>query len=81
MIAFSCTSAGVARGSEGGHPPLAGEGEGGCDRRLGADFGAELIERRAPFDADGRDRRGAEFFGAKRRCAGQMQTEGCQPTR
>ena len=51
----------------GRHPPLAGEGEGRSDGRPGVDLGAELIEHRAPFDADGRDRGGAEFLGAKRR--------------
>jgi hypothetical protein len=37
-------------------------------RRLRVDLGSELIERRAPFDADGRDRRRSEFVGARRQC-------------
>ena len=35
------------------HAPLAGEREAGGDRRPGADLGAELIDNRPPFDADG----------------------------
>ena len=63
VIAFSCTSAGVERGSQRGHPALARKGEGGRDRGLGVDLGAQLIEHGAPFDADGRDRRCPEFLG------------------
>ena len=47
----------------GRQPALAGKREVGRDRRPGVDLGSQLIERRAPFDAHGRDRRGAELIG------------------
>ena len=62
-------------------PPLAGKGEGGGDRRLGVDLGAQLIERRAPFDAHGRDRGGPEFFGASEGAAGEKQRKAASQTR
>ena len=64
----------------GRHPPLAGEGKRRGDGRSGVDLGAELIEHRAPFDADGRDRGGAEFLGRNADGAGQAQQRRRQPT-
>ena len=57
------------------HAPLAGERKSGSDRRAGADLGAELIDNRPPFDADGRDRRRPELFG------GGAAEPGCEQTK
>ena len=79
LIAFSCTSAGVERGSHAGTRRWPANVKSGSDRGPGGDLGAELIEDRPPFDADGRDRRRPELFGGGAE-PGREANKGCQPT-
>src|SRR3979490_2162107 len=79
VTAFSCTSAGVERGSTAGSRRWPENVK--ADATAGCVFGSELIENGAPFDADGRDRRCSEFVCWKDSRAGKEQGKRCQQMR
>ena len=64
-----------------GQPPAPRKGEVGCDRSLRVDLGPELVQHRAPFDANSGNRGRAEFFGDKICRTGGEQREGRQQKR
>ena len=75
VTALSCTSAGIERGSEAGTRRWPAKVKLDGDRGLRLDLGAELVERCAPFDADGRDRRASGILPPKAACAAEEREQ------